>query len=131
MLQTGADQPDLDCKGTKKQCVHFLVISSDCYSLTTALVCELQACSPMLMPKMVLQAERGQKEISAARVREVESQLSGAQTNLKAERLLLQQASRFLLHHLQAINWPWRSLHTCTTKQNLICYHCILSHTGR
>ena len=39
------------------------------------------------------QNERGQKEISAAKVREVESQLSGAQTSLKAERLLLQQAS--------------------------------------
>ena len=41
----------------------------------------------------VVQTERGQKEISAARVREVESQLAGAQNSLKAERLLLQQAS--------------------------------------
>ena len=40
-----------------------------------------------------LQTERGQKEISAAKVREVESELSSAQINLKAERLLLQQAS--------------------------------------
>lgn len=48
----------------------------------------------------MLQSERGQTEISAARVREVEAQLTGAQTSLKSERLLLQQASSaFLLSH--------------------------------
>ena len=40
----------------------------------------------------MVQNERGQKEISAAKVREVESDLSKAQNSLKAERLLLQQA---------------------------------------
>lgn len=51
----------------------------------TAQVAELQN---------TLQTERGQKEISAARVREVESQLAGAQNSLKAERLLLQQVQQ-------------------------------------
>lgn len=42
---------------------------------------------------LALQSERGQKEISAAKVREVEVQLATAQSSLKSERLLLQQAS--------------------------------------
>ncbi len=42
---------------------------------------------------LAMQSERGQKEISAARVREVEVQLATAQSSLKSERLLLQQAS--------------------------------------
>ncbi len=42
---------------------------------------------------LAMQGERGQKEISAARVREVEVQLATAQNSLKSERLLLQQAS--------------------------------------
>lgn len=41
----------------------------------------------------MVQTERAQTEISAAKVREVESELSKAQNSLKAERLLLQQAS--------------------------------------
>ena len=46
----------------------------------------------------MVQNERGQKEISAAKVREVESELSKAQNSLKAERLLLQQASTSCSH---------------------------------
>ena len=38
-----------------------------------------------------LQAERGSKEVSAARVRQVEEELASAQNSLKAERLLLQK----------------------------------------
>ena len=45
-----------------------------------------------------LQSERGQKEISAARVREVEGQLAAAQASLKSERVLLQQASHIMIH---------------------------------
>ncbi len=45
-----------------------------------------------------MQSERGQKEISAARVREVEVQLTTAQSSLKSERLLLQQASLATCH---------------------------------
>ena len=48
----------------------------------TQQVTELQA---------TLQAERGSKEVSAARVRQVEEELSAAQNSLKAERLLLQK----------------------------------------
>ncbi len=50
-------------------------------------------CGCFLDGVLLVQSERGQKEISAARVREVEAQLTGAQTSLKSERLLLQQAS--------------------------------------
>ena len=53
----------------------------------TQQVTELQA---------TLQAERGSKEVSAARVRQVEEELSSAQNSLKAERLLLQKV--WLLH---------------------------------
>lgn len=38
-----------------------------------------------------LQAERGSKEVSAAKVRQVEQELTAAQNSLKAERLLLQK----------------------------------------
>lgn len=48
----------------------------------------------------MVQSERGQKEISAAKVREVESELSKAQNSLKAERLLLQQASTPACFHV-------------------------------
>ncbi len=47
---------------------------------------------------LAMQSERGQKEISAARVREVEVQLTTAQSSLKSERLLLQQASLATCH---------------------------------
>ncbi len=52
---------------------------------------------------LAMQSERGQKEISAARVREVEVQLAGAQNSLKSERLLLQQAS------LVTSSWPLKT----------------------
>jgi len=52
---------------------------------------------------LAMQSERGQKEISAARVREVEVQLASAQNSLKSERLLLQQAS------LVTSSWPLKT----------------------
>lgn len=54
--------------------------------------------------KAGMQTERGQKEISAAKVREVEAELSGAQHSLKAERLLLQQASTTCCMFLSTCN---------------------------
>ncbi|DBA81613.1 hypothetical protein WJX77_010729 [Trebouxia sp. C0004] len=58
---------------------------AEALEVLTAQVAELQN---------TLQSERGQKEISAARVREVEVQLGTAQNSLKSERLLLQQVQQ-------------------------------------
>ena len=77
----------------------------------------------------MVQSERGQKEISAAKVREVESELSKAQNSLKAERLLLQQASTPACFHVEHVCclvamqlgchsgtalWTYPATHLCT-----------------
>lgn len=60
--------------------------------------------------QQTLQTERGQKEISAAKVREVEAELSGAQHSLKAERLLLQQVQQEMsLAKSQTVSSPLKS----------------------